>query len=136
VAAIARSPSRASTGKIARNIGPTAFDNPRNYHKGKYGQVFIHELVHACQSAHSNIDLSLLEDAFASKVCEGTGGNPHVYPVAGADYKSFNLEQQAQIVSDWFAGAIGPGSNQTGVAKDTLSPYFGYIKNNVRIKRF
>ena len=56
--------------------------------------------------------------------------------LAGPDYSSFNLEQQAQIVSDWFAGAVQSGSNQTGISKDINSPYFQYINANVRIGRF
>lgn len=122
-------------GKITLNMGPAAFDNPRNYPSGVFGQTFIHELVHACQIQHTNMDLSLLADAFASKVCEATGSNPYAYGSAGAEYSSFNLEQQAQIVSDWFAGAVPPGSNQTGIAKDTSSPYFRYINDGVRIGR-
>lgn len=82
------------------------------------------------------MDLGLLADAFASKLCEATGRSPYVYGPAGPQYSSFNLEQQAQIVSDWFAGVVPPGSNQTGAPKDINSPYFGYINSNVRVGRF
>jgi hypothetical protein len=122
-------------GKITLNMGSAAFADPRNSHVGKRGQTFIHELVHACQIHYTTIDLVLLADAFASKVCEATGNNPYTYGKAGPDYSSFNLEQQAQIVSDWFAGAVPSGSNQTGIQKDTNSPYFRYITDNVRIGR-
>ena len=117
-------------------MGPAAFADPRNYPGRVRGQTFIHELVHACQIHHSSMDIALLADAFASKVCEATGGNPYSYGNAGPDYSSFNLEQQAQIVSDWFAGAVPQGSNQTGVAKDVNSPYFRYVNDNVRIGNF
>lgn len=123
-------------GKITLNMGAAAFDDPRRYPSGRYGQTFVHELVHACQIQHSPTDLGLLADAFASKVCEATGGNPYAYGPAGPDYSSFNLEQQAQIVSDWFAGAVPTGSDQTGTAKDPQSPYFCYIHGNVRVGRF
>jgi hypothetical protein len=123
-------------GKITINMGPAAFADPRNYPGRSRGQTFIHELVHACQIQHATMDLALLADAFASKVCEETGGNPYVYGPAGPDYSSFNLEQQAQIVSDWFAGAVPPDSNQTGIPKDINSPYFRYITGNVRVGRF
>jgi hypothetical protein len=66
-------------GKITLNMGGAAFNDPRNYPSGKYGQTFIHELVHACQIQHTTMDITLLADAFASKVCEATGGNPYVY---------------------------------------------------------
>lgn len=134
--------------KITLNMGPDGWPDPRNYHVGylkgdrypgqkvKYGEVLIHELVHACQIHHASIDLSLLADALASKVCEATGNSPYVYGPAGTDYSSFNLEQQAQIVSDWFAGAVPNGSNQTRTPNDINSPYFRYINENVRIGRF
>jgi tetratricopeptide (TPR) repeat protein len=123
-------------GKITLNMGPAAFADPRNYPGQARGQTFIHELVHACQIQHTNMDLALLADAFASKVCEATSGNPYAYGPAGPDYSSFNLEQQAQIVSDWFAGAVPPGSNQTGIPKDINSPYFRYLSGNLRVGRF
>jgi hypothetical protein len=123
-------------GKITLNMGRDAFADPRNYPGRAHGQTFVHELVHACQIHHAKIDVGLLADALASKVCEATGGDPYEYGPADVDYRSLNLEQQAQIVSDWFAGAIPAGSNQTGVAKDVNSPYFRYIAENVRIGRF
>lgn len=138
-------------GKITLNMGPDAFADPRLYKVGfgrkpeKYpapnppiarGEIFIHELVHACQIQHATMDLGLLADALASKVCEATGGDPYLYGAAGSDYTSLNLEPQAQIVSDWFAGAVQKDSNQTRVPKDLASPYFGYITGNVRVGRF
>lgn len=135
-------------GKITLNLGPDGWPDPRNYHVGrpkgnrypgqmvKYGEVLIHELVHACQIHHASIDLSLLADALASKVCEATGNSPYIYGPAGTSYSSFSLEQQAQIVSDWFAGAIPNGSNQIGTSKNIDSPYFRYINENIRIGRF
>jgi uncharacterized protein with LGFP repeats len=119
-------------GKITLNMGSESFDNPRNWPNSAYGRVFVHELVHACQIQHTTIDLVLLADALASKLCEATGGDPYEYGLAGPAYSDFNLEQQAQIVSDWFAGAVGSGSNQTGIPKDEGSPYFRYV-NDVRI---
>lgn len=125
-------------GKITVNMGPDAFADPRKYqlNSRKFGQTFVHELVHACQIQHATVDVALLADAFASKVCEATGSNPYVYPAAGPDYSSFNLEQQAQIMSDWFAGAKPPGTNQTGIEKDVNSPYFRYITGNIRVGHF
>jgi hypothetical protein len=127
-------------GKITLNMGSDSFDDPRKYHvnhpdplkRRRLGQVFVHELVHACQIQHTSMDISLLADAFASKVCEATGGNPYTYGLAGPAYSDFNLEQQAQIISDWFAGSVPSGSNQTGKCKDPDSPYFRYINDNLR----
>jgi hypothetical protein len=39
-----------SGGKITLNMGPRQFGDPRVVHDGRrYGETFIHELVHACQ---------------------------------------------------------------------------------------
>ncbi|MFF3411640.1 LGFP repeat-containing protein [Streptomyces sp. NPDC002742] len=120
-------------GKITLNMGAGAFDDPRRYPSGVPGQVFIHELVHAWQIHHVAMELTLLADAFASKVCEATGDSPYVYGHAGPAYGDFNLEQQAQVVSDWFAGSKVPeGTNHTGTPKDVSSPYFRYINENIR----
>ena len=122
-------------GKITLNMGDAAFNDPRNYPTGQYGQTFIHELVHACQIQHTNMDITLLADALASKVCEATGDSPYLYEAAGFDYTELNLEQQAQVVSDWFVG-FGRSGNHTGFPKDINSPYFRYVNENVRIGNF
>lgn len=122
-------------GKITINMGASTFDDPRNYGRVR-GKTFIHELVHACQIQHASTDLALLADALASRVCEAIGPDPYAYGHAGPDYTSFNLEQQAAIVGDWFAGTVPPGTNHTGIAKDENSPYFRYIMHNVRIGRY
>lgn len=83
-------------GKITLNMGEAAFNDPRNYPSGLYGQTFVHELVHACQIQHTSMDITLLADAFASKVCEATGGYLYTYEAAGPAYSDFNLEQQAR----------------------------------------
>jgi hypothetical protein len=127
-------------GKITINMGPGGLDDPRRYTTGRYGQTFVHELVHACQIQHAPVNLGLLADAFASKVCEATGGNPYAYGPAGSDYSSFNLEQQAQIVSDWYARyyiegnpADNHGLNSQAATNDA---YFRYVNGNVRVGRF
>jgi hypothetical protein len=127
-------------GKITLNMGPTAFVDPRDFPGHRWGETFIHELVHACQIQHANIDLAFLADAFATRVCEATGGNPYHYGAAGPDYSSFNLEEQAEIVSDWFAkyykkddSTDNHGLNSHNATND---PYFRYIIGNVRIGRF
>jgi hypothetical protein len=115
-------------GKITLNMGSTAFSDPRNYPDGIRGQVFIHELVHACQIQHNTNNIFIAE-ALASVA---RGKTAYLYGLAGPAYSDFNIEQQAQIVSDWFAGSVPPGTNQTMIKKDTNSPYFRYINENIR----
>ena len=112
-------------------MGAEAFDDPRKFPNHKYGEIFIHELVHACQIQHSNMDLILFARVFSTKLC----GDPHAYGPAGpaSDFISdFGIEQQAQIVQDWFAGNKRDGTNQTGKAMDKYSPYFRFIYENIR----
>lgn len=127
-------------GKITLNMGSAAFADPRSYPGKPWGNTFIHELVHSCQIQHAGIDLSLLADALASKVCEATGGNPYTYGPAGTDYSSLNLEQQAQTVSDWFTRHFtkdNPTENYgLNSAAATSDPYFRYVTDNVRVGRF
>jgi hypothetical protein len=129
-------------GKITINMGPDAFNDPRTYQTPPNGnrikgEIFIHELVHAWQIHHTRMDISLLADAFASKVCEAGGGNPYEYGPEGPAFGDFNLEQQASIVADWFAGrAPGSGGFLGGITRqpqDTSSPYFRYIEHNIRV---
>jgi len=125
-------------------MGPTAFDDPRRYNgesivSGTYGRTFIHELVHACQIYYSRTDLSLLGDALASKICEATGHSPYDYGLAGFEFTEHGLEQQAQVVGDWFVGFPQKAewnTNHTRYPKDTNSPYFRYIVENVRTGRY
>jgi hypothetical protein len=124
-------------GKITLNMGPDAFDDPRNYGVSsgrlKSGEVFIHELVHACQIAHTR-NLNFIGEALSVKLCEAAG-NPYLYGLPNQDYTELNIEQQAQIVQDWFAGnktLFG----QTGKAEDRTSPFFHYLPDNVWVGVF
>ena len=127
-------------GKITVNMGPSAFSDPRLYMgESPPGRTFIHELVHACQIYHSPLDISFLADAFSSKLCQVFGDDPYLYGPAPLDYKSLDIEGQAQIVSDWFAGGTRKANkvtNHTGIPMDINSPYFEYIALNVRVGDF
>lgn len=126
-------------GKITINMGADGFDDPRQYHvmhpeRRVLGEVFIHELVHAWQIHHATMDILWLADAFTTQARGVAGGMPYKYGNAGPAYSDFNLEQQAQIVSDWFAGREGrdPSTDQiTKPPMDQSSPYFRYIKDNI-----
>jgi hypothetical protein len=144
-------------GKITLNFGPQGFPDPRkynepkdldngflrgtNYNKAlvgsdgkphaqlkKSGEVLIHELVHACQ-IHKTADLSYLAGGLAAKLCEAGGNSPYRYGPPTIDYTSLGIEQQAQIISDWWAGGVPDGCPQTGIPKDPNSPYFHYLTN-------
>jgi hypothetical protein len=128
-------------GKITINMGAESYDDPRNYHiangSKKYGETFIHELVHAWQIHYASMDVALLADAFASKVCEASGISPYNYGAAGAPFSDFNLEQQAKIVANWFIKYYKKDSNSDNqglnTPEATNDPYFRYIEGNIRV---
>jgi hypothetical protein len=102
------------------------------------GETLVHELVHACQIERSAADLTFLARAAGSKVSAGPG---YTYGGPNEDYTSLNIEQQAQIVQDWFVGNRYEGStNAAQVAfppmDSTTNPYFHYIQDNVRLGLF
>jgi len=117
-------------GKVTLNMGQDGFRDPLSYNldRGRLrGEVFIHELTHAWQIQHTHWSVGLLASALASKVCEVTG-NPYDYGNDPAKpWADYNLEQQASIVGDWFAG------RKTAAMLDTNSPYFHYIAENIRL---
>jgi hypothetical protein len=100
-----------------------------------YKTTLVHELVHACQLKSASINVALAADALAAQVCS-ISGNPYKYGLAGFDYTDLLMEAQANVVSDWFAGRQRPETNQTSMPKDTNSPYYPYITNNLHLGRF
>jgi hypothetical protein len=121
-------------GSITINAGgmagmyETPVGDPNN--PGPFAQYFLHELVHAWQIAHTPMQLSLLASVLASQLRGSTSYN---YPAAGPAYKDLNLEQQAQIVQEWWTGQhtheMPPGSEK---AHSTDSPYYRYIVENIQ----
>lgn len=90
----------------------------------KIRNAFIHELVHVWQGQHSHLSggyqaSSLLSQAWA--IVTGRGRNAAYRYTAGEEWGSYNVEQQASIVEDWFKN----GSSES----DAL---FRYIRDNIR----
>ena len=88
-------------GKTVLNLRPDGFmalyDGAIGTTPSKYLQhTFIHELVHACQIAHSH-NLSYLTSALAASGGYDCSGRP-------AGVFEFQLQTTAQIVSDWWLG--------------------------------
>jgi len=97
-------------GTILLNIGnaydspTTALDPPHGY--AAEGQILIHELTHAWQIQHA----SLADGYIPGLLCQGiynqavTGRAAYQYGPPGPAWSTFNLEAQAAIVDQWFAG--------------------------------
>ena len=104
--------------------GRDDFNNPRNFglDKGKvYGQTFIHEMTHVWQLHNTRMGLTWITDALVSQVLNSLGDSAYTYQ-PGSAYGDYNLEQQAKIVEDWFAGGMDPNSM-----------LYRYIEGNIRL---
>jgi hypothetical protein len=93
---------------------------------GPVDAVFIHELTHIWQSSHDFFpDSFMAESALCQKVAEkATGNSAACYRYKpGASWLLYNVEQQAQIVEDWYTRGMKQGS-------DSLWPYIrDFIRN-------
>lgn len=120
------------------NIGD-AFDDPLTYTNGSYpipGQLFIHELTHAWQIQWAPAQAGGLPGI----VCRGivnqvnytVGEEVYVYGEPDLGWFTFNLEAQAAIVDQWYAG-IATAAVPIRKAMDVKDPYFHYISDNIRV---
>jgi len=126
--------------KILVNLGD-GFEDPIHYtgfgdgvpaNPRKAGQLFIHELTHAWQIGATAFLSGLMCGAIANQSTT-VGGNMSIYKYGPPDktFSEFNLEQQASIVDDWFAGTT-PEVNPK--PKLEASTYFRYIRDNIRAR--
>lgn len=112
-------------GKILMGLGP-AFDDPTNWPDMKNaeyrqpGSVFVHEMTHAWQVCNTSL---------IRVICNTSGDYAYAGDSnwASRGWRSFNNEQQAHIVDDWF------GNHYT--ALDSLAalrdPAYRYIRDNI-----
>jgi hypothetical protein len=88
---------------------------------GVVREIFIHELTHVWQGSHSHVHgwyqaQSALSQAWAI-LRTGNRNNAYGYS-AGQDWSKYNVEQQANIVEDWFRNGSNPSD-----------PLYRYIAN-------
>jgi hypothetical protein len=117
-------------GTITLNLGPEGFADPRRDIFGSgaaRGETFVHELAHAWQVAHHSPELVLLAGGVACRLRELVGVDPYVYS-PGRAFGEYTLEQQAQIVSDWF----GRHHRRLRSATARRDPRYRYIEGNIR----
>jgi hypothetical protein len=119
-------------GNIYLNIGD-AYDNPMGpaKHYPMNGQLLIHELTHAWQIQHNTFLPGIVCQSVVNQGRNEFGGSVYKYGPPGPPWSKFNLEQQASIVDDWFAG----GRFQGQTAMDTNDPYYMYIRDNIQTGR-
>jgi hypothetical protein len=110
------------------HMGPIGFTSCSSLAEmGGFGMVkvvFIHELCHVWQGHHSQIKGGFMAKSIYAQlksiVRTGDRNNAYTY-TAGQAWDSYNVEQQANIVEDWFKN----GQSKT----DDL---FRYIRDNIR----
>ncbi len=102
------------------------------------GEVMIHELTHAWQIQHNSFVPGFVCSGMVIQVAYRFGDNVYRYGPPGSPWAAFNLEQQASIVNEWFAGqgdgpAPGfPAPQASFPGMDVNNPYFQYISQNIR----
>src|SRR5262249_48354137 len=100
------------------HIGPQLFDNPLAVRGGE--TTLIHELTHVWQRVNYFFPLNYV---FASVWHQGQPGDAYAY-TPGQPWSSYNVEQQAMIVEDWWNPTIGSGKE--------FDVRFPYIRDNIR----
>lgn len=134
-------------GVILVNLGQ-GYEQPTHY-TGKggpevgiqaAGQLLIHELTHAWQIANESFTPEYYCRAL-STAADTAGGDMSAYRYGGpsCDWRSFNTEQQASIVDEWFAGGACSGTPQSQYPscdepradKAEFNPYFRYIRDHI-----
>ena len=69
------------------------------------GQTLIHELTHAWQGYHNRFAWSYIFGSLSSQAQDGKDAYKYV---PGAQFRTYNPEQQAHIVEDWFVECNNP----------------------------
>lgn len=80
--------------------------------------LLVHETAHVWQGKNSKLALSYVFDSCLSQCFSGSSAYTYT---AGKAWSSYNVEQQASVVEDWFKN----GSSESNAL-------FPYIRDNVR----
>ena len=99
-------------GKITVNLGPQRYANPLS---SNYRPTLIHELTHAWQLQNT---LSEAEYIMKASKCQLMGDAAYVIPDPLPPFAELNMEQQAQLVQEWFV--------------TRRNDYERYIEENIR----
>lgn len=121
-------------GKTYCNLGENWNDSdvtkmPGNGSYPVAGELMIHELTHAWQIAHNSFLPGFVCSGMVNQANYVMGDDVYAYGPAGPDWSSFNLEQQGQIVNQWFGGDRTGPTPYHGMNK--ADPYYRYISGNI-----
>ena len=91
-------------------------------------RTFIHEMTHVWQYMHG---LHVAADSLSNQLAYGDEAYDYDKP-AGLDWDLYNVEQQAEIVADWYVAANTPSATPDA---NIHHPNFKYIKNHIRANK-
>lgn len=82
--------------------------------------LLIHELTHVWQGHNSGLAWGyVLNSLLSQAVCEISGTNAYKYTV-GKDFNSYNVEQQASIVEDWYIKGCSKSNSRYRYIRDDI----------------
>jgi hypothetical protein len=84
----------------------------------KHKNLLVHETAHVWQGKNSSLALSYVFSSCISQCVRGSGAYNYT---SGSAWSSYNAEQQASIVEDWFKNG-----------EPTSGTLWGYIRDHVR----
>lgn len=125
-------------GKIYLNVGAYCQEHPTTHIQPSYprpGQLFIHELTHAWQIHYRSFVPGWLCEGAVLQTRKFFGARVYRYGPAGQPWSEYNLEKQASIVDDWFAGTrngLDPVTKMPLLTPmDPADDYYRYIRDNI-----
>jgi hypothetical protein len=96
------------------NVGSANYDQLATGNK----KLLVHETMHVWQGHNSTFALSYVFNSVINQCISGSSAYSYTL---GNSWSSYNVEQQAKIVEDWFVGG-----------QSSSSSAFTYVENNVR----
>ncbi|SCX43507.1 hypothetical protein SAMN03159343_1244 [Klenkia marina] len=111
-------------GAITVNLGPELYDDP----VGTDPHTFLHELVHTCQLRTAGAR-AFTSRAVVEQVRHTLGRDAYAYDLPVRPLAAYGLEQQAQLLADWWRGRAGrrgrpaPLRGHTRRPKDPANPW-------------
>lgn len=102
---------------------------PRGYADALYDtRTFIHEMTHAWQYMHG---VHVAVDSMTSQFAQGNKAYDYDKP-AGAPWGLYNVEQQAEIVADWYMDSHSASATSATSAQHSN---YKYIQDHIRANK-
>jgi hypothetical protein len=105
------------------NFGPVGYANGL-----ADSRTFVHEMTHAWQYMHG---LHVAADSLSNQLAYGDKAYDYDKP-AGLAWDLYNVEQQAEIVADWYVDANKASATP---ATNIQHPNYKYIRDNIRANK-